>query len=151
MFGDDAHERGWHAHDLPMPGYALLRSHPKAKPHHIRTRAMSPQDVIALPDRPIWRREIASAAPPGERPALRLVKDEAPASTKSAAETPAIEGLTDNQLAVLRAVEGGASTNAAIAKATGLNPGSVDRAVKALVKRGLIVKDGTEIRMGGAA
>nr|WP_173288080.1 FtsK/SpoIIIE domain-containing protein [Streptomyces sp. x4(2010)] len=151
VFGDDAHERGWHAHDLPMPGYALLRSHPKAKPHHIRTRAMSPQDVIALPDRPIWRREIASAAPPGERPALRLVKDEAPASTKSAAETPAIEGLTDNQLAVLRAVEGGASTNAAIAKATGLNPGSVDRAVKALVKRGLIVKDGTEIRMGGAA
>jgi len=59
--------------------------------------------------------------------------------------------LTDNQSAVLRTVRDGATTNAEISKLTGLNPGSVARAVDALIKRDLLVKVGTEIRLGSAA
>ena len=52
---------------------------------------------------------------------------------------------------MLKAVQDGTSTNAEIAKVTGLNPGSVARAVDALVKRGLLAKDGTTIRTEAAA
>ncbi|MFF4821414.1 MarR family transcriptional regulator [Kitasatospora sp. NPDC001309] len=72
VFGEDATEKGWHAHDLEMPGFAMLRHGPKAKPHPIKTRAFSPADVIALPDRPVWSRYEEPAAP--ARPALTLVK-----------------------------------------------------------------------------
>lgn len=137
VFGDDAHERGWHAHDLPMPGFALLRSHPKAKPHHIRTRAMSPKDVIALPDRPIWRR--STAAPTGPDPEsttrrLQLVKQpqEAPAPQAAAAT---------NRTRVLQAVRDGARTNRDIVDRTGINKGSVSKLVKALLESGELVKD----------
>jgi hypothetical protein len=138
VFGDDAHERGWHAHDLPMPGYALLRSHPKAKPNHIRTRAMSPADVIALPDRPIWRRSAVAAAVPAparavaDRPALRLVKD----ATGPAAEA----GPVSNRDKILAAVVDGARTGRDIADRTGLNKGTVSREVKALIESGGLVK-----------
>lgn len=54
VFGEDAGEKGWNAHELPMPGVALLRDGNTAKPHPIRTRAFSPKDVIALEDRPAW-------------------------------------------------------------------------------------------------
>lgn len=56
VFGPDAIEKGWKAHELPMPGVAMLRSSPTALPHHIKTRAFSPKDVIALPDRSVWSR-----------------------------------------------------------------------------------------------
>lgn len=146
VFGEDATERGWHAHDLPMPGVAMLRSGPKAAPHPINTRAFSPADVIALPARPVWQRAgKAPAVPaPAAAPALSLVKDDEPA-----AAVP--DGLTDNQVAVLKAVQDGTSTNAEISKAVGINPGSVARAVDALVKRGLLAKDGTTIRTEVAA
>lgn len=143
VFGQDAHDKGWHAHELPMPGYAMLRSHPKARPHHIRTRAMSPQDVIALPDRPVWSRESVPSRPTGAP--LTLLKSDVPACADGT-------DLTDNQRAVLKVVRDGATTNAEIARETGLNTGSVDRAVKALAKRGFLTKDGSTITpVGGAA
>ncbi|MFH8797783.1 winged helix-turn-helix transcriptional regulator [Streptomyces sp. NPDC017941] len=143
----------WPAHDLPMPGYALLFDQdkgPKQRRNPIKLRFMTPQEVIALPSRPIWSRSSVASAVPAPAAPLRLVKDATPAPAAApAAAVPA--DLTDNQAAVLKAVQGGTSTNAEIAKAIGINPGSVDRAVKALVKRGLLAKDGTTIRVEVAA
>jgi len=55
VFGEDAGDKGWDAHELPMPGWALLRDiETQSAPRRLRMRAMSPADVIALPDRPVW-------------------------------------------------------------------------------------------------
>jgi hypothetical protein len=139
VFGEDATERGWHAHDLPMPGVAMLRSGPKAQPNPINTRAFSPADVIALPERPVWRRGMA--ATPDPRPPLRMVKDEVPAPRAQEPTAPA----PNNQERVLAAVREGATTNRAVVDATGINKGTVSKAVAALVAAGRIAKaaDGT--------
>lgn len=137
-------------HQIPQGkewrGHGYLKGY---GPRLIRTWTLDDDGVRKL--RPsVWHGEAAPAVP-GEAPApaLRLVKN---ATTGAAAQAPdPAEDLTDNQRAVLKAVQDGASANAEIAKATGLNPGSVDRAVKALVKRGLLAKDGATIRLGGAA
>lgn len=63
VFGNDAIEKGWKANELPMPGYALFRNQelgPKSVPEMLKMRAMSPKDVISLPDRPIWSRSVSS-------------------------------------------------------------------------------------------
>ena len=41
VFGSDAIEKGWHAHELPEQAHALLRMGAKGKTHAIRTRAFS--------------------------------------------------------------------------------------------------------------
>jgi DNA segregation ATPase FtsK/SpoIIIE, S-DNA-T family len=165
VLGEDAQAKGWNAEELPAPGYALVRTdNPADKPRRIKTRAISPKGVIALPAQPIWRRESVAAEVPapapapaieGARPALRLVKDGGDfllAPPAPAAEVPdVLDGLTDNQRAVYETVRGGAASNAEIAKALGMNPGSVARAIDALVKRNVLVKDGTQIRIVGAA
>ncbi|MFF2189145.1 FtsK/SpoIIIE domain-containing protein [Streptomyces sp. NPDC058155] len=133
VLGEDATEKGWHAHELPMPGVAMLRSGPKAKPHPITTRAFSPKDVIALPDRPIWSRTGVPAAPPSGP--LRLVKDDGPA-----ASVPAPAGPVSNRDRVLRAVGDGATTARDITDRTGINKGTVSKAVKSLVESGDLVK-----------
>lgn len=137
VFGDDATEKGWHAHELPMPGVALLRSGPKAPPHPINTRAFSPADVIALPDRPIWRREAAAGIGAGtSAPApLRLVKDE-PAPAPAAA----IPAQPTNRDRVAAAIGSGAKTQADVTLVTGINKGSVSKAVKSLVEDGTVIK-----------
>jgi S-DNA-T family DNA segregation ATPase FtsK/SpoIIIE len=151
VFGEDATDKGWHAHELPMPGVAMLRSGPKAKPHPINTRAFSPADVIALPDRPIWRREGAPArsagAPDDLGPlGLRLVKGGpdyviAPPATEPAAEVPAQStAQPTNREKVAAAVRAGARTVADVALVTGINKGTVSKAVKSLVDAGEIVK-----------
>jgi hypothetical protein len=64
VFGNDAIEKGWKANELPMPGFALFRNQelgPKSVPQMLKMRAMSPADVIALPDRPVWRRSVSSS------------------------------------------------------------------------------------------
>ncbi|MGV9989072.1 FtsK/SpoIIIE domain-containing protein [Streptomyces olivaceus] len=136
VFGEDATEKGWHAHELPMPGVALLRSGPKVQPHPINTRAFSPADVIALPDRPVWRRQESPARSAGASdPApLRLVKE------------PAAEVLTQptkaptNREKVAAAIGTGATTVADVANVTGINKGSVSKAVKQLLDAGQIRK-----------
>ena len=63
MFGEDAADTGWKAHELPMPGFALykqLELGPKSLPQMLQMRAMSPKQVIALPDRPRWSRAVSS-------------------------------------------------------------------------------------------
>lgn len=55
IFGEDAGDKGWDAHELPLRGWALLRDiETQAPPARLRMRAMSPADVIALPGRPVW-------------------------------------------------------------------------------------------------
>lgn len=139
VFGDDATEKGWHAHELPMPGVALLRSGPKAPPHPIRTRAFSPADVIALPDRPVWRREESPArSAGGSAPApLRLVKDE-PAPAAAVPAQPSAQPTNRDRVAA--AIGAGATTQADVVLVTGINKGSVSKAVKSLVEDGIVVR-----------
>lgn len=132
VFGDDATEKGWHAHELPMPGVALLRSGPKVPPHPINTRAFSPADVIALPERPVWQR--ASSRPSGHT--LRLVKEPA---GPTAATVPATASES-NRDRVLRAVHDGARTLRDITDRTGINKGTVSREIKTLTGTGALVK-----------
>ncbi|MFF5545434.1 P-loop NTPase family protein, partial [[Kitasatospora] papulosa] len=57
----------WPAHDLPMPGYALLFDQdkgPAQRRNPIKLRFMDAQQVIALPARPIWSRSTATAGVP---------------------------------------------------------------------------------------
>ena len=146
VFGESAQDKGWKADELPMPGVAMIRDG-KRGPNPVKVRYLDDAAVIALPAQPIWRRDAGAGA--SVPPPLRLVKNEANVAAAPAPDP--VEDLTDNQRAVLVAVRDGASANAEIAKATGLNPGSVDRAIKALVKRGLLAKDGATISLGGAA
>jgi S-DNA-T family DNA segregation ATPase FtsK/SpoIIIE len=135
VFGESAQDKGWKADELPKPGVAFLKDG-KRKPGEVKVRFMTDGQVIALPDQPLWSREVSPDA-------LSLVKG-SPASVDE-------EDLTANQRAVLEAVRGGAAANVDIAKATGLNTGSVKRAVDALVKLGALAKSGTTITLGGAA
>jgi S-DNA-T family DNA segregation ATPase FtsK/SpoIIIE len=138
VFGEDATEKGWHAHELPMPGVALLRSGPKVAPHPINTRAFSPADVIALPDRPIWRRDTAGTAAPAP---LRLVKDGDYELAPPAAAVPAQpKAQPTNREKVAAAIGAGSRTVADVANVTGINKGSVSKAVKSLVEAGEVVK-----------
>lgn len=81
-------------------------------------------------------------------PAVRLLPV-VPAQRR--APDPVGEGLADNHKAVLTAVQDGAMTNRTISNATGLSSGAVGCAVKALVKRGHLAKDGATVRLAGAA
>ncbi|MEW2556124.1 cell division protein FtsK, partial [Streptomyces zhihengii] len=136
VFGEDATEKGWHAHELPMPGVAMLRSGPKAKPHPINTRAFSPADVIALPDRPVWHRVTTATEAPApvpqvtNRSTLQLVKETVAA--------PAAEGT--NRDKVLAAVLAGARTGRDITDRTGINKGTVSKLVRSLTETGELVK-----------
>ncbi|MGW3546122.1 helix-turn-helix domain-containing protein, partial [Nocardia niigatensis] len=159
VFGESAQEKGWKADELPMPGVAMLRDG-KRSPDPVKVVLMDDDRVIALPDQPIWARGTTTAgvpaAQPAERPALRLVKDEA-AATESvpAAEVeaaPAAEPVS-NRDRVLAAVRNGARTNRDVVDRTGLNKGTVSKLVKALVESGELVKDdsaGLLLAGGGA-
>lgn len=132
VFGPDAIEKGWKGHELPMPGYALLRDQdkgPKQSTAVMRMRAMSPKDVIALPARPIWQR---AAAPALSGPRLVLVKNDQ--------ESVYLPEQT-NRDRVLAAVVAGARTAKAVTEATGINKGTVSRELRALVKDGAVRKD----------
>ncbi|MCZ4122379.1 FtsK/SpoIIIE domain-containing protein [Streptomyces sp. H39-S7] len=130
VFGEDATEDGWHAHKLPMPGIAMLRSGPKSQPHPVKTRAFSPADVIALPDRPIWHRTATSQP---TRSPLHLVKE--PTTAPAAAPVPA-----SNRDRVRQAVADGARTLRDITDRTGINKGTVSRELKALIATGTLLR-----------
>ncbi|MYT90404.1 cell division protein FtsK [Streptomyces sp. SID8359] len=136
VFGSDAIEKGWHAHELPEVGHALLRIGAKGKQHAIRTRAFSPTDVIALPARPIWTRATtASTATPATT--LTLVKPPPPAAVPAPGPVAApATGSVDDR--VLTALRSGAARQADIVTATGLPKGTVSKAVKRLTLAGHI-------------
>lgn len=135
VFGPDAIDKGWHAHELPESGHALLRVGAKGRPHPIKTRAFSPADVIALPARPIWRRDVDEDQ---AAPRLTLVKDTtAPAP---AASVPVQR--SEVETAVLDAVRkaGGPARQKELVEATGLAKGTVSKVVTRLVDAGALVR-----------
>ncbi|MCI0387048.1 ATP-binding protein [Streptomyces sp. CNQ085] len=140
IFGENAAEKGWTPSDLDgIPGRALVK-HKGRKPSPVRIWHVTDEMVKALPTSgPVWRGTAPAPASAAERPALRLVKD-APAAAVPAQPT----GET-NRDKVLAAVRDGATANAEIVAATGLNKGTVSREVKALIKAGAVrrAEDGT--------
>ncbi|MFE7524073.1 DEAD/DEAH box helicase family protein [Streptomyces halstedii] len=151
----------WPAHDLPMPGYALLFDQdkgPTQRRNPIKLRFMDAQQVIDLPARPVWSRATATAgvpaAQPAERPALRLVKDEAAAATSVPAARPATAPAAapvTNRDKVVAAVRDGARTGRDITDRTGLNKGTVSKLVKSLTQSGDLVKHPDHgLALGGA-
>ena len=113
VFGEDAGEKGWDAHELPMPGWALLRDiESQSPPVKLRMRAMSPTDVISLDDRPVWHLDgdrsfsgdtqyrtlvDAASATPEERVAA-FVADNPTASQRAVAEATGVPRATVQRL-----------------------------------------------------
>lgn len=122
VFGSDAIEKGWLAHELPEMGHALLRVGAKGKMHPIRTRAFSPADVIALPDRPIWSR--AGVDRSDQAPPVDMVKVPAP--------------VQDSEERILAALADGAGQVPALVEVTGLSRATVNRLLATLVAAGRI-------------
>jgi S-DNA-T family DNA segregation ATPase FtsK/SpoIIIE len=78
VFGEDASERGWTAHNLPMPGFAFFREQDlgaKSVPQMLRMRAMSAMQVIELPPRPIWSRQVSSTGATAQDIRERMAMD----------------------------------------------------------------------------
>ncbi|MEU8559839.1 FtsK/SpoIIIE domain-containing protein, partial [Streptomyces anthocyanicus] len=143
VFGESAQEKGWKADELPMPGVAMVRDG-KRKPEPVKVRYMDDDAVVRLPNQPIWHREESPARSAGaSAPApLRLVKDTpdyviAPPVTEPAAAIPA---QPTNRDKVRAAVATGAKTAADVALVTGINKGSVSKALKSLVDAGEVLR-----------
>ncbi|MEW1616575.1 MULTISPECIES: winged helix-turn-helix transcriptional regulator [unclassified Streptomyces] len=153
VYGENAADSGWEPSKLAsIPGRALIK-HKDRQPNPVRIWYVKDDAVKALPKATPWQSsKVTVPADSDEAPRLQLVKTAAanPPAPRAEEAAAAPADLTGNQQAVFLAVRDGASTNAEIAAKVGINPGSVARAVTALVKRGLLVKQGTEIRLGGA-
>lgn len=138
VFGESAQDKGWKADELPMPGVAMVRDG-KRGPNPVKVRYMDDAAVIALPAQKIWQRD--DAAGTSSPPPLRLVKDDdyviAPPKQTPAAAVPA---QPTNRDRVVAAISAGATTQADVTLVTGINKGSVSKAVKALVDEGSVVK-----------
>ncbi|NED70454.1 hypothetical protein G3I15_56995, partial [Streptomyces sp. SID10244] len=104
IFGETAQQEGWLPSRLDgVPGRAMLQFE-KRTPDPLRLWHVTDGMVAGLPKADPWQSP-AAPAPAAEVPALSLVKDDAPAAALP-------ENLTDNQVAVLKAVQDGTSTNA---------------------------------------
>lgn len=157
IFGDDATAKGWDAHELPMPGVALLRDGPKAKPDHIRTRAFSPKDVIALPAHTIWSHRVSSTGATQWDIAARKAA-EAPADPWAKSLDPtvidgnSIETLSSGQTVrvpaadrddqIMNALAGSpGATVSDLARATGVHKQTVKRSLDRMSVDGLVCRD----------
>jgi S-DNA-T family DNA segregation ATPase FtsK/SpoIIIE len=174
VFGNDAIERGWKANELPMPGFALFRNQelgPKSKPHMLQMRAMSPQDVIDLPDKPIWHREtgraskadvaarkvLESAMGPANRSGklaqrvddpwavpddtATLVLDGGDLVTTSSAPTVRV-AAADRDDQIMDALRASPCARLSdVARAVGANKGTVSKALNRMAADGLVVRD----------
>lgn len=156
VFGQDAIEKGWKAHELPMPWVALMRDQdkgPNQRTSPIRMRWMTAQQVIDLPDRPIWQRGAAPVTAPepvehsadSDRPALRLIRGEATTSRPVESESTGRDAvqLPPAEREVLDALLGASEPmrHRDLASATGRAGATVSKAVGRLVERGYAVRD----------
>lgn len=142
--------KGWQNHMLPGPGLAYVRGTGRDMEQSPVAVWDASDDrlVTSLPARTPWRREEAPAGTAGaSAPPLRLVKDGdyelAPPQVEPAAAVPTQPST--NREKVLAAVESGAKTVADVALVTGINKGTVSRAVRSLLEAGEIERsdDGT--------
>ena len=162
VFGNDAIEKGWKGHELPMPGFAYYRNQelgPKAVPHMLKMRAMSPADVIALPARPIWSRStgrasaadvaarkaaeaptmvLPEAAPPVDPWAKVTQPDNKPTDCGKKVRVAAAD-RDDQILAELR--RDPCRTQSNLAKVLGVDKSIVRRSLERLQHDGIVIKD----------
>ncbi|MGW1903062.1 FtsK/SpoIIIE domain-containing protein [Streptomyces hirsutus] len=138
--------KGWQNHMLPGPGLAYVRGTGRDMEQSAVAvwDASDDKVVTSLPARQPWRREDAPAGTAGaSAPPLRLVKDYELAPPAPAASAPPAPATNRDKVAA--AIGAGATTQADVVLITGINKGSVSKAVAALVKDGTVAKaaDGT--------
>lgn len=154
IFGENAQQDGWTPSKLDgVPGRAMVQ-YGKRKPNPVRMWQIT-DDVIAALDRAEpWRTpgdapaEAPAPTTPGARPALRLVKGEAPA-VEVREELPA---LTEAEAAVVDALRaaGKPMRQAEIVTASGVSKGAVSKIVTRLAEAGLLAKtDGGVVLVAG--
>lgn len=119
-------------------GHGFLKDY---GPRLIRTWTLSNEGVHALPSK-IWHAETATTTEvPAPAAALRLVKEDdfliAPPVQAAAADASA---PPTNREKVEAAIRAGATTQADVALITGINKGSVSKAVKQLLDDGTVLK-----------
>lgn len=137
--------KGWQNHMLPGPGLAFVRGTGRDMEQSPVAVWDASQDklVTSLPARTPWRREESPARSAGASvpSPLRLVKDEpvtaSPQESPAAAVPPA---KPTNREKVAAAIGAGARTVADVALVTGINKGSVSKAVKQLLDAGEITR-----------
>lgn len=158
VYGNDAIEKGWKGHELPMPGYALYRNQelgPKAVPHMLKMRAMSAADVIALPAKPVWRRSTgrASAADIAARKAAEApTRADGPVDPWEAVTQPH-SGPTDcgqkvrvsaadrDDQILAELVKDPCRTMSNLAKVLGVDKSTVRRSLERMQVDGIVAKD----------
>jgi S-DNA-T family DNA segregation ATPase FtsK/SpoIIIE len=129
---------GWQNHHLPGPGLAYVRGTGRTEEQSPVAIWNASDDalVTSLPERRPWRRETPVPAFPqqaDEPRTLKLVKAEAEAPAASAAQPT-------NRDRVFAAICAGSATQADVANVTGINKGSVSKAVKSLVEDGIVLR-----------
>lgn len=157
VFGNDAVEKGWKAHELPMPGYALLRDQelgPNQSTNMIKMRAMSPKHVIALPGKPIWsrggggqatkadlRKRAAYEAEPAANPWEGDI-DTAPAAPVKAAPKPVKVKPADRDDMIMEVLaEDPCLPLSEVARRVGAHKQTVKRRLEQMEADGLVEKD----------
>jgi S-DNA-T family DNA segregation ATPase FtsK/SpoIIIE len=118
-------------------GHGYLRGY---GPRLIRTWTLDDDGVRQLP-KSVWHPEAPALPQQATAPTLTLVKAETPAAPAPVAPAAA----PTNRDRVLAAIETGSRTQADIVAVTGINKGSVSKAVRALVDAGEVARaeDGT--------
>jgi S-DNA-T family DNA segregation ATPase FtsK/SpoIIIE len=137
--------KGWQNHMLPGPGLAYVRGTGRdMEQSPVAVWDASDDKVVtSLPARTPWRREESPARSAGaSAPApLRLVKGEDYVIAPPAAAVPAQpKAQPTNREKVAAAIGAGSRTVADVANVTGINKGSVSKAVKSLVEAGEVVR-----------
>lgn len=134
VFGEDAATTGWEPSKLGgEPGLALVQ-HKGLKPHPVQLWLVTDEMIEALPNVKPWSR---TQDGPQRPTGLTLVKGEGQQE-----EHPAAPAADTNAGKVLRAIQGGATTNKAVEQATEINKGTVSKAIKALIADGLVERSG---------
>lgn len=130
IFGETAQQDGWLPSKLDgIAGRAMLQFG-KRGPDPLRLWHITDGMVANVPEADPW---ISPQVPAPETRTLTLVKEQGLDTGREETSTEAT-----NRDRVLQAVQGGARSAAAVAKATGLNKGTVSREVKALVASGAV-------------
>ncbi|MBB4717852.1 S-DNA-T family DNA segregation ATPase FtsK/SpoIIIE [Streptomyces luteogriseus] len=138
--------KGWQNHMLPGPGLAYVRGTGRdMEQSPVAVWDASDDKVVtSLPARTPWHRKEAPAGTAGaSAPApLRLVKGEDYELAPPAAAVPAQpKSQPTNREKVAAAIGSGSRTVADVANVTGINKGSVSKAVKSLVEAGEVARD----------
>lgn len=151
MFGEDAAETGWEAHKLPMPGFALykqLELGPKCLPQMLQMRAMSPAQVIDLPDRPIWSRTVSSTGATRADIEARKAMEadgnpwtDAPDDSDRFVKRPRVSAADRDDQILSELAQDPCRTLSSIAKALDISKSTVKRSLERMAADGIVRKD----------